>query len=405
MKTIQKLIFTGVGIAMLSAFTAVRAQTTEQRYVENALVTSSKPAQTTQDVSVIMVPGHNLSTYIYSETPDGRDGWATMFVDEGYEVHLINDPTFDFSRDPNVPKDGQPAQDPNAFKPWDSDIWSRWGFGPREGTPYDDARFPTDDFDVFEDNYPWVGTTKRNFQSSIVALLEDVGPAILIAHSAGGPQAVNAAMERPDLVAAIVLVEPTGPPTAANFPTLEGKAMLGVYGDYIASRRQQGRKDATTAAAELFTQNGGHGEILDLVEDYGIRGNSHLMMQGNNNDDIAEMMIDWLDQHADSTPTGKPGGGMAGGGKGGKGGGKGGKGGGRMGAIFARLDANSDGSLDKDEFGDSPSYEDANSREVREAFEAMDKNEDDKISSEEFSSGVTGGRKGGKGGKGGKRGG
>ncbi len=389
----QVLTSTLATLALLAIHADALAQhSVTRKYVESSLVYSVEPSQATKDIAVIMVPGHNLSTYIYAMTPDGRKGWATLFADAGYPVHLINDPTFDFSRDTTAPKQGQPPADPNAFKPWDSDIWPRWGFGPKEGTPYDDARFPTDDFDVFEQNYPWVGTSKRNFQASIVALLEEVGPAVLLAHSAGGPQAVNAAMERPDLTSAIALVEPTGPPTSANFPTLEGKSMLGVYGDYIQTRRQTGRKDATTAAAELFTQNGGHGEILDLVEDHGIRGNSHIMMQGNNNDFIADEILAWLAQHAESKPTGKPGKPVAGVGKGGKGGG--------MSRVFGMLDKNSDGSLDSKEFAASRSYANADRRTVREAFAKMDANDDDAISPEEFSAGV--GRRGGKGGGKGK---
>lgn len=396
MKQILKPTLFGLLILAIHA-SALAQNSTTRKYVESSLVYSVEPAQKTKDISVIMVPGHNLSTYIYSMTPDGRDGWATMFASEGYAVHLVNDPTFDFSRDASAPKEGQPPADPNAFKPWDRDIWPRWGFGPKEGTPYEDARFPTDKFDVFEDNYPLVGTSKRNFQASIVALLEEVGPAVLIAHSAGGPQAVNAAMERPDLVSAIVLVEPTGPPSSSNFPTLEGKAFLGVYGDYIQSRGQTGRKDATTAAADLFSKNGGHGEILDLVEDHGIRGNSHLMMQGNNNDFIAGEILSWIDQHAESKPTGKPGKPVVAGkgGKGGKGGGKG-----RMSGVFSTLDANKDGSLDADEFAEIPRYAEADRRTVREAFETMDKNEDGKISEEELAGGV--GRRGGAGGGKGK---
>ncbi len=373
---------------------ALAQSTTSSEYVNGALVYSVSPAQKTKDVSVIMVPGHNLSSYIYVMTPDGRDGWAPMFAEEGYEVHVINDPTFDFSRSEVVPKEGQPPQDPNAFKPWDRDIWPRWGFGPREGTPYDDARFPTDDFDVFEQNYPWVGTTKRDFQASIVALLEKAGPSILIAHSAGGPQAVNAAMARPDLVSALVLVEPTGPPTASNFPTLEGKAMLGVYGDYVDSRNQGSRKTATTAAAALFTQNGGHGEIIDLVQGYGIRGNSHLMMQGNNNNLIADMMIDWLVLHAETEPTGKPG-------KPAPAGGGSARGGGRMSGIFTQLDSDQNGTLNSTEFAESPRYANADRRTIREAFDGMDANEDGAISAEEFSGSA--GRSGGKGGGKGKR--
>ncbi len=321
--------FVAVSLAAL-AFSSghVSAQnppSVSSRYVQSALVHSVAPARARQSLPIIMVPGHHLSSSIYLTTPDGRDGWATLFANGGYEVHVINDPSFDFSRDPEAPKAGQPPQDPNAFKPWDRDIWPRWGFGMQEGEPFPNTQFPTEAFDQFEADYPWVSTTRRDFPAAIEALLEEVGPAILIAHSAGGPSAVNAAMQRPDLVAGIVLVEPTGPPTSAHFPTLAGKSMLGVYGDYIALRGQTGRKDATEAAAALFSQHGGHGEILDLVEDRGVAGNSHLMMQDRNNDFIASEIMDWLAEHVSGKPPGRPGRGGMVGGKG-KGKAKGGKG-------------------------------------------------------------------------------
>lgn len=285
---------------------AFAQNTTSSRYIESALVETVTPPQKTQALPIIMIPGLNLASSIYMTTPDGRKGWATLFAAAGHQVHVINDPRFDFSRRSDAPKAGQPPQDPNATRPWGQDIWPRWGFGTQRGEPYADARFPTAAFQTFEAAYPWVSSSRSDFQASVIALMEQVGPAILVAHSAGGPTAVSAAMARPDLVAAIVLVEPTGPPTAANFPTLAGKSMLGVYGDYIDSRRQGSRKTATIAAAELFTQNGGHGQILDLVEDHQIRGNSHLMMQDNNNDFIATKILEWLKVHANPKPTGRP---------------------------------------------------------------------------------------------------
>jgi pimeloyl-ACP methyl ester carboxylesterase len=290
------------------------------RYVQGALVHTLTPAEVTREHPVVMVPGHNLSGSIYLRTPDGREGWAGMFVAAGYVVHVINDPRFDFSRDPDVPKLGQPPHDPEAPRPWSRDVWPRWGFGIQRGEAYPNAQFPTEAFARFEADYPWVGTVRRDYTLAIVALLQEVGPAVLMAHSAGGPKTVDAAMQRPDLIEELILIEPTGPPTEANFPTLSGKSMLGVYGDYIALRGQGGRKDATIRAAELFEQHGGDGDILDLVEDRDISGNSHLMMQDTNNEFIASQILRWLANHDAKGPPWRRGmDGMGGRGKRGKG--------------------------------------------------------------------------------------
>lgn len=403
-------------LAVLPIFGKAIANETSSFYIKEALVHHLKPTEKKFETPVIMVPGHNLSSYLYLTTPDGASGWAQHFADVGYEVFVINNPKFDFSRGfsvpgfTDVPTEGAPPANLAAKQGWTQDIWRRWGFGPSEGNPYPDSRFPTDDFDEFEANYPYLSKSSFSFGEAVTALLEQAGTSILMAHSAGGPQALTAAKAHPDLVAALVLVEPTGPPTEANFPTFAGMSMLGVYADYVDSRNQTNRKVAVEAAAELFEANGGTGEVISLPEDYGINGNSHIMMQAKNNDFISGLMLDWLEAHA-KAPEG--GGGRGGKGKGGDrpdapGGGKGGKGkggrGGMVDSIFATLDENENGTLNLAEFSKGRRYRGASATERRKAFAEADKDGDGQISPEEMNSGFSG-RGSGKGGrKGGKRG-
>jgi len=270
-------------------------------YLNGALVHRLRPDSDRQNVAVVMIPGLNLSSYIYLTTPDGRPGWAQKFADAGYDVYVINDPNFDFSRGfgvagfTNVPTTGAPPAVPGATQAWQQDIWRRWGFGSAQGNPYPDTRFPTAAFDAFASNYPYLrGGGGANYSGAIIALLDRVGPALLLAHSAGGPQAVSAARARPNLVPALILIEPTNPPNANDFPALSGISLLGVYGDYIDSRNQANRKLATEAAAALHAQNGGRGEVISLPEQRGIFGNTHLMMQDDNSAFIADLLLDWL---------------------------------------------------------------------------------------------------------------
>ena len=76
--------------------------------------------------------------------------------------------------------------------------------------------------------------------------------------------------------------------------------MFGVYGDYISSRNQGPRKTATEEAAALFSMNGGAGAVVSLPDDLGINGNSHLMMQDNNNAFIADLIMNWYAEHVDT---------------------------------------------------------------------------------------------------------
>jgi len=298
------LIFISLCLANFTPRVLRAADEYGSMYVSDSLVHYIRPENNRRNITIIAVPGLNLSSYIFVTTPDGRNGWAQMFAAAGYDFYVINDPDFDFvkggfSVSPFiVPTEGAPPSDPDSSQGWSGDIWKRWGFGESAGSPYPDTRFPTDDFNVFAANYPYVSSSSVEYDSAIVALLDITGPAWLMAHSAGGPQAVSAARLRPELVKGFLMVEPTGPPDESDFPQLAGMSLFGVYGDYIDSRNQGNRKAGTEAAAALFVQNGGKGEVVSLPDDLGVFGNTHLMMQDNNNDFVLRQYLDWLD----STP-------------------------------------------------------------------------------------------------------
>ena len=274
-------------------------------YVNQALVHYIQPQAKRHGIPIIAVPGLNLSSYLFVGTPDGREGWAQRFAEMGFDFYVINDPDFDFSRgfgvSPfTVPAAGAPPADASATQRWSQDVWPRWGFGSSQGNPYPDVRFPTAHFPTFQANYPYVGSAGRSYSDAIVTLLQMTGPAFLLGHSAGGPAVVSAAKARPDLVKGFIMIEPTGPPDASDFPALAGKSMIGVYADYVESRGQTNRKVATEAAALLFSQNGGVGEVISLPDDLGIFGNTHIMMQDNNNLFVADLIMDWLEENVDT---------------------------------------------------------------------------------------------------------
>ncbi len=396
-------LFLAAVTGFLTILTPLQSPSEEDRgafYQDGALVHFLKPAEKKHDEPIVMIPGHNLSSYIFLTTPDGRPGWAQAFADNGYEVYVINDPKFDFSRRfdvpgfEEIPEDGAPPADPSAAQGWQQDIWRRWGFGESEGNPYPDTQFPTEHFDDFEAHYPYLSNATTDYADAVVSLLEKIGPSILMPHSAGGPRAVSAALARPELVTGFVFVEPTGPPTASEFPALAGKFMLGVYGDYIDSRRQAGRKEAVEVAAGLFADNGGDAKVISLPEDYGVNGNTHLMMQDKNSDFIADLVIDWLDQPETRRPRG---GGGVGGGRN-----RGGRGGGMTDAIFESLDTNDDHLLTEREFGKARQFLRSTDQQIEAAFDAADLDNNGRIDPGEFAkieSGGSGRRGGGNNGR------
>ena len=264
------------------------------------------PENKTEKAAIVMIPGANLSSYIYITTPDGRKGWADLFADHGYDVYMVNDPRYDFATggivDPYmVPADGKEPT-PGSEQGWQRDIWRRWGFGESQGNPYPDALFPTDDFDNFAENYPYLGDSDQSFADAIQSVIDSTKTSVwLLAHSAGASRAVSVARERPHLVRGLILIEPAGPPDADDFPDLNGLHMFGVYGDYIVSRNQTNRKLATETAAELFSNAGGVADVVSLPEDSLVNGNSHMLMQDRNSLDVFNIIELWLRQFSDPT--------------------------------------------------------------------------------------------------------
>jgi pimeloyl-ACP methyl ester carboxylesterase len=270
-------------------------------YTNGAYINFIQAENKTEDAVIVMVPGLNLSTYLYATTPDGRKGWAELFADNGYDVYMVNDPKHDFATGgfvaPYTVPSGGPGPSPQAAQGWQTDIWRRWGFGLSQGNPYTNAQFPTNFFNVFAQNYPFIGTSNQSFAGAIEAVIDLTESNVwLLAHSAGAGHAVTAAREKNDLVKGLILIEPAGPPDTDDFPDLNGMHMLGVYGDYIISRNQASRKLATEAAAILFQNAGGISEVVSLPEDYAIFGNSHILMQDLNCEFIFNIIEYWLSQ-------------------------------------------------------------------------------------------------------------
>lgn len=307
---------------------------------------------------VVMVPGMGLTSYIYLGTPDGREGWAQIFAKAGYPVYVIDEPTGAVSGFEVGPFNRVKAGDADASELprimlWSNEItWRRWGIGPEPGVPAENTRFPFERIDQLHASMtPVIGGGRggggaaagaarfggrrggrdrgaadspspgrrpggaregtpsgqggagaggaNGGSSNVDALLEllrKVGPATLVLHSASGPTGFEAARRRGDLVAAIVAVEVTGSPTASDDITkhFADKRFVGVYGDNFDLRPMAGRYEATMKMAEEIRSAGGKADVISLPK-LGIRGNSHLLMQDDNNAEIARMIMERLE--------------------------------------------------------------------------------------------------------------
>ncbi len=284
-----------------------RGAAAQTQIAEQAMVHYFIPSQQTYKSPVVMVPGFGLTSYLYLGTPDQRAGWAEIFARNGFAVFVFDEPNNAISGFPVGPfaavRAGQePPQGMPGLTLWSNEsVWRNWGIGAQVDEFFSDARYPRDITQLHASMTPVFsdgGGGRFGFETkatALTALLEKTGPAVLLVHSAAGMTGFEAARRRPDLVTGIVVVEPVGcPEDAADVQKiLAGKLFFGIFGDHFEVRGMQGRLDACRVTANLVKGVGGRAEVIWLPEE-GVRGNSHLLMQENNNDAIARRIMEFL---------------------------------------------------------------------------------------------------------------
>ncbi len=176
------------------------------------------PSRQTHPWPIVMVHGGSQSGTNFTGTPDGREGWAQFFLRQGYAVYVVDQPgrgraayeADAYGRlnklDPVTTQQRFVA--PERYNLWpQAHLHTQW---PGQGAPGDSV------FDqFFASQLPSIEDFSEQQvlnRDALVALLEKIGPVILLTHSQSGAFGWPVADARPDLVKAIVAVEPNGPP-------------------------------------------------------------------------------------------------------------------------------------------------------------------------------------------------
>ena len=188
----------------------------DQMYVEFQI-----PAKVAHRYPIVMFSGGGQSGLNYTGTPDGREGWMQYFLRQGYAVYVLDQPSR--ARSPHQSEVG--PQSRNAVErvqqrftaPERSNLWpqarlhTQWPGTGVAGNPVFDQ--------FFAQNYPSLASFPRQQElnrDAGAALLDRIGPAILLTHSQSGTFGWLVADARPSLVKAIVAMEPSGPPVHDN---------------------------------------------------------------------------------------------------------------------------------------------------------------------------------------------
>lgn len=186
-----------------------------QMYVERFT-----PADRRHALPVVMIHGGAQTAANFVATADGRPGWLHDFLRAGYEVLLVDQP--ERGRSGHALPAGAPAPffrysaerieamftAPERARLWpQAERHDQWpGSGVRGDPAFE--RFFASQVEQLADR----DEIERLSRDGGVALLDAIGPSILLTHSQSGPIGWTVADARPGLVKAILAVEPNGPP-------------------------------------------------------------------------------------------------------------------------------------------------------------------------------------------------
>jgi len=304
---------------------------------------------------IIMIHGGGQTGTNFLGTPDGRPGWAEYFLRQGYAVYVVDQPgrarsgyfteAYGPTRRPNAAAMSERFTAPELANMYpQAKLHTQW---PGKGVAGDST------FDQFfasqvEDmqNLTMLEDLNRNAGA---ALLDKIGPSILLTHSQSGPFGWGIADLRPKLVKAVLAIEPSGPsfyeavmtgapewfkdgpvgrawgitrmPLTFNPPAAEPK-------DIVMARQDKADSDGLVrcwqqeaparqlvnlnsipilmvtsessyhvpydhCTSKFLAQAGVKHQFVRLPE-VGIRGNGHMMMLEKNNLEVAAMLGGWI---------------------------------------------------------------------------------------------------------------
>lgn len=268
---------------------------------------------------LVFLHGAGQSQRTWQTTPDGREGFQNVFLRRGFPVYLVDQPRRGTAGRSTVPVTITPAPDEHEiFERFRLGVWPDYFPG---------AQFPRDPESLnqyFRQITPDTGPFDLEVISdALAALLERIGPAVLVTHSQGGGPGWLAAIKSRN-VRAIVSYEPgsnfvfprgqvpppmpaaTSPLAALGVPAAQFEQftripIMLVYGDNIAAQPvpQKGpdhwrvRLAMARSWAQAVNDQGGDASVVHLPE-VGIHGNTHFPFSDLNNLQVADLLSSFL---------------------------------------------------------------------------------------------------------------
>ncbi len=272
-------------------------------------------------LSLVFLHGAGQSGKTWETTPDGRDGFANIFLEKGYKTYVVDQP--------RRGRAGRSTVTENISAKPDDQLWFntfRIGVWP---DIYENAAVSRDPevLDQFlRQMTPNTGAFDNEvITAAMVEVMKKSGDSILVTHSQGGGPGWSTAVKS-DAVKAVVSMEPGAFPfpkgevpeverTTSPFPAqgieyskedfkkLISRPIIVYFGDNIPQGdkpvAQWGqdnwrvRLNLALKFMETAKKYGGDVTIVKLPE-VGIKGNTHFMFADLNNREVAEHLEKWL---------------------------------------------------------------------------------------------------------------
>jgi len=363
----------------------------QQMYVEYMI-----PSVVRHPFPIVLVHGGGGQGTDWMGTPDGRPGWFQYLVQEGFKVYVVDRPGH--GRSPlhpdlhggfaaqaavleNIagrftPPSANPAQTPNEYQknhnqwPGVGNVGSpdldqlvagqggsyvqqaaagagrgRQGGAPAGGPPAGGRSATPPVAANIVQPAPPLNVQHATWRQAGADLLDRIGPAIIMTHSAGGPFGLLVAEARPSLVKATVIIEGAGSGFAGGNrwgmstipvtydPPVSDPAEIkthwvanpepGVAGYFLQTEPTRRLPNLRTTrvvfvtadssfaspgnpgGAAFLKQAGVQAEELRLGT-LGIKGNGHMMMVEKNSRQVLQPILDWITKNVTGSNTQSP---------------------------------------------------------------------------------------------------
>jgi pimeloyl-ACP methyl ester carboxylesterase len=315
------------------------------------------PYTVTHPYPIVLIHGGVGTGQAFLSTPDGRTGWAQDFANAGFAVYVVDQPArgrsiYQQPLDGTVSSNTVLQMEETFTATQDFDLWpqahlhTQWPGSGLQG----DATF--DSF-MRGTNGSITGPEEQLNVDSGQALIDRIGPAIVLGRSQSGVYPFHYADSNPHMIKAMIDIEGAAPafdcPGSFGCQSYSGNPstltpLWGVtntpitYSPPITDPSQLVRvaeaepagpneghcwkqggtihklpnligiptmvmvsqssfAEQTEVCMHRFLEQAGVANDFVRLQDYGIYGNGHLMNVEKNSDQIAQFLIDWLGTH------------------------------------------------------------------------------------------------------------